>query len=257
MSCSLFHLAANSLRVWLSASALAFGVAVPSIALADDPEPIGGGRSPIGEWSSEPEFIESPESFTLELRAGAYRPDLGGAFTSTFGGDLGPLIAVELDYHLFRIPYVGPILLGARVGWVEWTGRARAADGNTNVGETGMSLVPITALMGWRIDGLARHLHFPLIFTPKFGLDMGYYQTGTSGVTQQDGWSIGLMYGGQVALQLDFLDVRAARRLDEEWGINHTEVFFELFGSTMGSFSNRQIPLGAGLAWTAGLGFNF
>ena len=167
------------------------------------------------------------------------------------------LIAAELDYHLFRIPYLGPILIGARLGWVEWTGRARAADGNTNVGDTGLSLVPITALVGWRIDGLARHLHFPLIFTPKFGLDMGYYQTGTSGVTQQDGWSVGLMYGAQIALELDFLDVRAAQHLDEEWGINHTEVFFELFGSTMGSFTDRQLPLGSGLAWAAGLGFNF
>jgi len=245
----------SSLRFALAA--LAVSALAPGIARADDPEPIGGGRSPIGEWSSEPEFVASPESFTLELRGGAYRPSLGGAFESSFGGDLGPLVAVEIDYHLLRIPYLGPLLIGARIGWVEWSGQARAADGNAGVGSTGMSLIPITALVGWRIDGLARHLHFPLIFTPKFGLDMGFYQTGTSGVTQQEGWSVGLSYGGQVALELDFLDVRSARRLDEEWGINHTEVFFELFGSTMGSFSDRQIPLGTGLAWAAGLGFNF
>jgi hypothetical protein len=243
--------------LWMSVTALAC-LAAPSIAMADEPnEPIGGARHSIGEWSSEPEFVASPESFTLELRAGTYRPDLGPSFAATFCGDLGPLIAVELDYHLLRIPYVGPIIIGARVGWVEWNGAARAADGNTDVGDTGMSLVPITALVGVRINGLARHLRFPLIITPKFGLDMGYYQTGTSGATQQDGWSVGLSYGAQLALELDFLDVRAARRLDEEWGINHSEIFFELYGSTMGSFSDRQIPLGTGLAWAAGLGFTF
>jgi hypothetical protein len=237
--------------------ALAFCLCASSVHAQDASNPRRQGARPIGEWSDEPIFVPSSESFTVELRGGAYRPDLGAAFESSFGGDLGPLVAVELDYHLFRIPYIGPLQLGARIGWVEWNGDARTTSSTTNVGGTGMSLVPVTALASIRIDGLARYLSFPLILTPKIGLEFGYFQAGTSGVTQADGWSVGLDWGAQVALELDFLDRRSARRLDEEWGLNHSEIFFELFGSTMGSFSDRQLPLGTSLAWAAGLGFTF
>lgn len=242
-------------KLALAATVLALG-ASSSVAAAQETAQREGAR-PIGEWSDEPIFMPSPESFTLELRVGTYRPDLGPAFASTFGGDLGPLLAVELDYHLFRIPYIGPFSIGARVGWVEWNGAATTTGDAANVGGTGMSMVPITVLAALRVDGLARHLDFPLILTPKLGLDFAYFQTGTSGFTQADGWSVGLSWGAQVALELDFLERRAARRLDEEWGINHSEVFFELFGSTMGAFSDRQLPLGTGIAWAAGLGFTF
>lgn len=244
--------------VCLFAAALSM-LAVPlaSASAQDVSQPARRGARPIGEWSDEPIFVPSPENFTVELRGGVYRPDLGPSFESAFGGDLGPLLAIELDYHLYRIPYIGPIQIGARVGWVEWNGAARTTSSATNVGNTGMSLVPLTVLASVRIDGLARHASFPLIFTPKIGLDFGYFQTGTSGVTQAEGWTIGLDWGAQVALELDFLDRRSARRLDEEWGLNHSEIFFELFGSTMGSFSDRQLPLGTAITWAAGLGFTF
>jgi hypothetical protein len=238
------------------ATALAVPLAMASTVSAQETRRTEGAR-PIGEWSDEPVFVPSPENFTLELRAGTYRPDLGPSFAASFGGDLGPLLAVELDYHLFRIPYVGPFAVGARIGWVEWNGAASSTGGTANVGGTGMSLVPITVLAALRIDGLARHVSLPLVLTPKLGLDFGYFQTGTSGFTQAEGWTVGLSWGAQVALELDFLEPRAARRLDEEWGINHSVVFFELFGSTMGSFSDRQLPLGSSLAWAAGLGFTF
>jgi hypothetical protein len=245
------------LRAATLAAVATLGLMTSSASAQDASAPRRQGARPIGEWSDEPIFVPSPEHFTVELRVGAYRPDLGAAFDATFGGDLGPLIAIELDYHLFRIPYVGPLQIGARVGWVEWNGAATSTSGAANVGGTGMSLIPLTVLASVRIDGLARHLELPLILTPKLGLDFGYYQTGTSGFTQAEGWSVGIDWGAQVALELDFLDRRSARRLDEEWGLNHSEIFFELFGSTMGGFSDRQLPLGTSLAWTAGLGFTF
>lgn len=210
----------------------------------------------IGEWEYEPIFQPSSENFTLELRGGAYRADLGPSFQRAFGDDLGPLLAIELDGHIFRIPYVGPVAIGARIGWVEWNGTAQTQAGE-DAGGTGMSLIPISALAVLRVDVLARELNVPLVLSGKFGVELGYYETGTAGVRQATGLSAGLSYGAQIALELDFLEPRAARRLDEEWGINHAEIFFELFGSTMGSFSDRMLPLGTGLTWSTGLGFTF
>jgi len=246
----------RALCVAVLATASFFALTGPTLAQETGSQQRPGAR-PLGEWSDEPIFVPSPENFTLELRAGAYQPDLGASFAESFGGDLGPLIAIELAYHVFQIPYIGPITIGARAGWVEWNGAATTSSGAANVGGTGLSLVPFAVLAGLRIDGLARHLHLPLILTPKFGLDAGYFQTGTSGYTQAEGWTVGLTWSAQAALELDFLEPRSARQLDEEWGINHSMIFFELFGSTMGMFSDRHLPLGSSLAWAAGLGFTF
>jgi hypothetical protein len=210
------------------------------------------------EWNSIHTYEPSAESFTVELRIGAYRPDMEPAFTTAFGGDLGPLLALELDYHLFRIPYLGPVAVGASVGWVEWSGTARTvAGGATNVGQTALNMVPLALLAVLRIDALARYLDVPLVLSGKIGPDFAYYQTGVTGRTDAEGWAYGLRWGAQIALELDFLEQRAANRLDQEWGINHSLVFFELFGSTLGQMGGNTLPLGTALAWTAGLELTF
>ncbi len=208
------------------------------------------------EWSSMPEYTPSSENFTFELRLGTYQPDLGAA-SSAFQGDLGPMLGLGLDIHAVRIPYIGPLAFGVAFAWGEWTGPASAVGSSVNVGATGLSLVPITGMLVLRIDVLARQLNVPFIITPKLGLDLGYWQTGTSSGTQADGWSVGVHWAAQIALELDFLDPRAARRLDNAWGINHSVLFFELYGSTMGSFSDRMLPVGTPITWAAGLGFTF
>lgn len=233
-------------RRFLASSLILAALAAPSAATA---------QNAIGsEWEGVPAFVPSPELFTLELRLGAYQANLG-ASAAAFRGDLGPLLELELDVHVFRVPYIGPLAIGGHLGWVEWTGPATAASG-TNVGETGLSVVPMGLVAVWRIDGLARELSIPFVVTPKIGLDFGYWQTGTTGTTDADGWSVGLRWAVQAALELDFLEPRAARRVDQEWGINHTVIFFEFFGSTMGTLGSG-LPVGSDLAWVAGLGITF
>jgi hypothetical protein len=207
------------------------------------------------EWSTTPMYRPSSENFTLELRVGTYQPDLGNSFNA-FHGDLGPLVGAEIDGHIVRIPYLGPIVVGVAFGWVEWSGAATST-ASANVGDTGLSLVNFTGLVGWRIDGLARNLNIPLVLTPKFGVDVGYWQTGVTGRTEADGWTVGLHWGAQIALELDFLDPRAAHRLDNAWGINHSCIFFEVYGADLGPFSTHMLPLGTPFTWVAGLGFTF
>ena len=57
----------------------------------------------------------------------------------------------------------------------------------------------------------------------------------------------------QFALELDFIEPRAARRLDVEWGINHSYLFLELYGSLFGT----SIPVRDTFTWSAGLGLTF
>lgn len=243
----------RSIPIWIALAAIAPAGAGAQDAAREEGSIVGS------DYAVDPLFEPSPEQFTAELRIGAYRPDLGPAFESSFGGDLGPQIGAELDVHIWRIPFIGPIAGGVSFSWVEWNGAARVVDttAGTNVGQTGMSLINFNALLVLRVDGLARHLEVPLVLTGKVGPDFGFWSTGTEGITQADGWSVGLRWAVQAALELDFLELRAARRLDDEWGINHSYLFFELFGSTMGQWSSDMLPVGTSLAWCAGLGFTF
>ena len=51
------------------------------------------------------------------------------------------------------------------------------------------------------------------------------------------------------------LDHGVARQLDEAWGINHSFLFFEVYG-VVGNF-NASLNTGTPLDWAAGLGFTF
>lgn len=247
----------SSLIVSTAIVAAGLSLASPSVSAQDVAREEG---AIVGsDYAVDPMFEPSPEQFTAELRIGGYRPELGTAFQSSFGGDIGPMLGAELDVHIWRIPFVGPLAVGASFGWAEWSGAARVVTGTptANVGQTGLSLVNFNLLLVLRIDVLARQLDFPLILSGKVGPDVGYWQTGTSSGSDADGWSVGLRWAAQAALELDFLEPRAARRLDDEWGINHSAVFFELYGSTMGQWSGDMLPVGTNLAWTAGLQFTF
>ncbi|UJR80302.1 MXAN_2562 family outer membrane beta-barrel protein [Sandaracinus amylolyticus] len=206
-------------------------------------------------FAVDPLWVPTPEGFTLELRIGGYQPSFGGQFDEVFGGDLGPMIGAELDVHVWRVPYLGPLAVGVSAAWAEWDGPGRVVGTGEQSGRTGLSLINFNALLVWRIDGLARYVDVPIILTGKVGPDFGYWESG-EGSTTGTGFSFGIRWAAQIALELDFLEPRAARRLDDEWGINHTEIFFEAFGSTMGEHMT-QLELGTSFAWAVGLGFTF
>lgn len=230
----------SSVIVLLAALTLA-----PSAALAD-----------VDEWTAVEEFHPSPEHFGLELRVGSFNPlNLGADWNTAFGSDLGPLLGFELDYYPTRIPYLGLVGGGAGLGWSEWSGTAEAIPPSRQGEAQSFMTLPMYIVLALRFDTLARELGFPLVITPKVGLDVVYWTTGTA-TMQQNGWSIGPRFAGKVSLELDFLEPRAARQLDEEWGVNHSEIFFEPWYSMAGDLIGSQLPV-SGWGWVVGLGLTF
>jgi hypothetical protein len=112
---------------------------------------------------------------------------------------------------------------------------------------------PLNLLATVRFDALARKLSVPFIITGKLGYQWARWSTESGGAEDADGWSVGLLWAAQLALDLDAFEPSAARNMDEEWGINHSFLFFEL---NRFSPSEQSLPIG-GTAWCAGLGFNF
>ena len=202
--------------------------------------------------------VGSPERFALELRIGPYTPsgpsDFDTSFGEYFSDDSGPILAAELDVIILRIPAVGLIGVGGSIGTGAYSGNARERATNTSSSEeTTLSLTPMSLLGVARIDLLARTLGVPFVFTGKLGLDAVAWSATTGSREDGNNISTGLRWAAQVGLELDFFDRRAARSLDEEWGINHSLAFFEIYGSTAAS----TLPVGTDLAWAAGLGFVF
>lgn len=199
-----------------------------------------------------PKTFESPEIFGLELRAGPYEPKSAEGILD----DSGPMLAAELAIWAYRIPYVG--LIGGSIygGWGKFSDSANSADGVSGE-ETSLTVMPVATMAVLRIDVLPRELGVPFVFAGKFGAELAFWWASTGSRRDANNVSLGLRWGGQVALELDFLEPRAARSLDEEWGINHTYLFFEVYASSAGDFKDGANPVGDSFTWAAGLGFIF
>lgn len=189
---------------------------------------------------------ETVESFAAELKVGAYSLSDNSSF---FAGDRGPLVQLEIDYFALRIPYVGLIGGGIALGWARYDANA-CADSSCNQRldeEVKLTAFPIAPMAVLRVDVLPRELGVPIVLSGKIGLDIFVYDV--SGGSGGGGTTFGLRWGAQAALELDFINPRRARALDEEWGINHTYLFVEFFGSSA--------QLASRFAWTIGLGLTF
>jgi hypothetical protein len=185
------------------------------------------------EMYAKPTVIESPQWYALELKLGPYKPAAGGsAFSDTFGKDRGWLLGLELDFVL----------------WANYDAKALlAGDSGGRSGETTeFTIYPMSALAVLRIDTLARQLNVPLLLTGKIGYDFVRWIAETGSRTDGDGLKKGLRWAAQAGLELDFFDRSSARALDEEFGINHTFLFFEYFESKTKGTGDRSFSIGFG-----------
>jgi len=200
--------------------------------------------------------VESPEGFALELRGGPYAPS-SDAVAEVYPDDSGPLLAVELDVMFLRIPYVGRAGIGSGIGWARLSDTSLDEAGMRTDEEIDLTLIPIPLVAVLRVDVLARELDIPLLLAGKIGLDMLLWDEDVGERQGGSGVAFGLRWGAEIALELDFFDRAAARSLDEEWGINHTYILFEYFGSTASDgVEGGTLELGD-QTWAIGLGFLF
>jgi hypothetical protein len=205
------------------------------------------GPDTFEEQYAEGIVIESPMWFEFELKLGPYRPT-PSAFRETFGTDRGWLLSTELDVTAYHIPYVGQLAVGLGWGWANYDGKATTVPGGTPSGETTqMTIYPMSLLAVLRVDTLARMTVVPLTFAAKLGYDLVRWKTTTGSSTDGSGLNMGLRYALQAAFELDILDRKSARRLDDDFEINHTFFLFEYFGSMTKGTGGNSFQFGLGL----------
>jgi len=195
---------------------------------------------------AEPVIIESPQWFAFELKLGPYQPNYR-AFKETFGDDRGWLLATELDITAYHIPYVGELAAGLGWGWVNYDAKAGALPSGQSGEDTELTFYPMSLLAVLRVDALARHTVVPLTFAGKLGGDFVRWKAKTGGNNDADGLNKGLRWAVQAAFELDIIDEKSARRLDEDFGINHTYLLFEFFESRTGGSGDKAFLFGVGL----------
>ncbi len=206
--------------------------------------------------SSPTARADSPEYVSIDFGIGPYEPDGNRAvFDQFFEDDRGPMVTLNSLFHIYRIPYVGPLGVTASVGWSRYSGRACLDAGcSQRVDETlNFDLYPLALEATLRVDVLQLEYSVPIFLEGGVGAEYVRFRESKGGVRESYGGAFGLRWHGRVGLFLDVFEPRAARSLDENHGINHSYLFFELRGST----ATAAFPVADRFTWLGGLGLTF
>lgn len=201
--------------------------------------------------------FESAERFLLQLGGGPYTvfSDKSESYGRFFTGDHGPNLNAQLDGIVYRMLRTFYATVGGSVGLLNFSGAAveRMDPTQTTSEKTTLSIVPLTASAAIHVDVLPRRLGIPIIVGARLGWEWAHWNTDTGARNNASGWSVGPVVSLQLALDLDSFEPGGARALDEEWGINHTYIFGEVFHFAPVA---KSLEIGT-TSWLIGLGFIF
>ncbi len=219
----------------------------------------------------------SRQQFTFELRFGQYFPEIDGkpGLATNKLGDL-PYSAVfsnkdnrgksdgandqfyfglELDYLPLRIPYIGALGAGLGWGYTHAGAKAKLTGTTTDSGtDTAFTIMPMHLSAVIRFDELMRRTGVPIVPYAKIGLGLGIWSaspvpTGYTGTGAT--WGSHFAVGGMLAL--NFMDPRAAARLDETTGVNHAYLFGELMRANLNGLGATPTYYLGSTSWVVGL----
>ena len=189
----------------------------------------------IGETPKASLFARLGVRMGAEFAVGPYRPDVDGEFSDAtpyadiFGSGTG--LMYRLRVHAFLPTRVGELGFTAGIGWFTDSANALAADGGRSAGETDVRLIPVSLLLRWRTEGLARWPGLPLALTMAGGLNYTFWRisrgdgsTAEADGLRGEGGTLSAQLEGAIGLRLGQLDRHAAKTLREQYGIDDTEV---------------------------------
>ena len=228
----------------------------------------------------QPRSFRTPKEWAIELRFGAYRPDVDSEvsgsgqtpYKTMFGGRRHLMSQLEVDWQFFQ--NFGSLAVGTTVGYYSVSAKAFVADASgayvkdangayvRSGDSTSLRLIPIAALLVYRWDVAADLWQIPLVPYAKLGFNYTFWDItdGNGGVPHAaggrgSGGTLGWQACAGISLMLDMLDPGATRSLDMETGINHTYLFFE-WDLVDGLGVNHQLHVGDS-TWMLGLMFEF
>jgi hypothetical protein len=237
---------------------------------------IGGADfSNRSEESHDSMQFRSTQHWATELRFGPYRPNVDGEFSNGqnpwqdfFGKGSSLMFGLEVDYQLWH--KFGSLAVGGMTGYFSMSNNnciGACFTGQRSGDTSSFKMVPINALAIYRFDVPLLRWKVPLVPYLKFGLVYNiWWISGPDGVyrfttgASNDralGGTAGITFAGGLSLALDWLDPSASVALDNELGINHTYVFFELQDVSANGLTRSDALHTGDRTWTAGMAFEF
>ncbi len=199
---------------------------------------------------------------SVEVGAGPYVPNIDKEFSGktpyrdVFGGKPSPMFRLHLAKSLWT--GFGSVEVGIKTGFWSKSGHAIIAGSNPperSGDHTTFNIIPTSLTLTYRADQLWENVHVPVVPYGRVALERyNWWVTkeshwGKRGAT--NGWSA----TAGVAFILDFLDPSSARDLDNETGINHTALYFDVTKSKVDDFGSKKswTLTERKLAWSGGL----
>jgi hypothetical protein len=215
---------------------------------------------------------KSPQRFAFELTFGPYRPDIDSEFNGArtpykdyFGSGQSLLTRIELDYQFWH--RYGSLAAGVGVGYFSVTGDSPAANGTgaATGDQSQLKVIPVSLSLVYRFDYFLQERGFPLVPFGKLGLDWAYWQNtdGNGNIADADssgrgrGGTLGWHVAGGIALVLDFLDPDASHDFDQDLGVNHTALTFEVYHADISGLGQADRLHVGDTNWTLGLLLEF
>jgi hypothetical protein len=199
---------------------------------------------------------------SLEIGAGPYAPSIDSEFQGAtpyqdvFGGAPGPMFRLHMGRAVWSRS--GTLEIGVRTGFFAKSGHA--LDQNTGApspDKTSFYIVPTSLTLTYRADQLLERTGVPLVGYARVTLERYNWWSTKNGDWKQSGATNG--YSGTLgaAFVLDVFDQDAARALENDVGIRHTNLYFDVTWDKVNDFgSDKSWDLSAKkLFWSAGLMF--
>lgn len=217
----------------------------------------------------------TPRQFAIEARFGLYSPNVDSEISKgdkphalIFGSKHRPMWQIEFDWQFLQ--QFGTLSVAGVVGYFKESAHACRAISlpaceKSPADYTSLRLIPLAALLVYRMDEAANRWNIPLVPYAKIGLnytiwtitdgngdvpDYGAHGRGQGGTM---GWQAAL----GISLRLDFLDPGAARGFDADAGVNHSYAFFELDHIDGSGLYRKDVLRVGDNTWFAGLMFEF
>jgi hypothetical protein len=190
---------------------------------------------------------ESPRWGSFELGAGTYLPDIdsefppsSGPYAATLGGR-GWMFRIGAAKAIFSHMPVGSLEVGLQSGYFQKKGEGLNPDGSRSGDETALKMIPVSAVLTYRFDWLADRYRIPFAPYGRVGLErFHWWVTDGDGGRAESGATNGWSMTGGLAFLLDVVDSQLARELDNDTGVNHTYLFFEVTKRTVDDFGSSK-----------------
>ena len=220
----------------------------------------------------QPESSEGSRSLSFELKLGPYKPLIsreasltGNPYETIFGASSMLLFELEVDKIFWQ--RFGTLGAGASIGYASKSAPALIAVGSGDAGtpsseSTSFKVIPIRAMLIYRLDYGALKMGIPFVPYGKAGLVYEPWWTTKGGVvefsgtTRGAGAKYGYQFTGGLSFLLDVLEPRMAKDFSTDIGVSHSYIFAEYTYANVNNFGKAGLDLSS-RHWMFGFAVDF